>query len=185
MGKDFGEEHLDPPLPQETCFGFDGNRKDARQHDPTAATTNSTCVQVTYGQAHGQLTEHGKRHTAMPPMLHVTSTVELNNGSSSGGMNQGPGSGKPEELLMPPNMETSLSSWQAEYSRCRCVPGCCTCKKPPSLSTVRRPGCRPRTGRHANAAASPSNGPLLDESTVAIMTSSTRSNCSAISATLS
>merc|ERR1712113_1167212 len=102
-----------------------------------------------------------KRPTATPPTLHVTSTLDVTNGSISSGMNQGSGSGKPEELPMPPKVESpSLPSRHAEDRLgCTCEPGCCTCKKTPSLSTVWRPGCSPRAGTDANAVASASNGP--------------------------
>jgi len=181
-GMDFVEDQLSPPSPRDVCFDFDSNTQGARQRDPIAVAPSSSWMQLPYGCAHGQFTELDEQHKAIPPMLHVTSTVDLNSGSSCDGMNQGFRSGKPEQQPIPPKMESSSPpSQHAEYRHsCTCEPGRCTCKKPPSLGTVRRPGCSPRIGKHANVVASASNGPQIDANVAAVMTPSTGSNGSVV-----
>merc|ERR1712008_173017 len=96
--------------------------------------------------------EIDEQHNAMPPTLYVKSTVDLNSSSSCNGMNQDPGSGKPGQQPIPPKMESSSSSQYTEYrGSCTCKSGYCAMKGPPSLGTVRRPGCSPDIGNNSIA----------------------------------
>jgi len=174
---DFREQHLaGPPSPRDVCFNFGTSHDDVHEHDPSVVARKHT---------HGPFTELGEQLNAMPPMLHVTSTGDLNSSSSNSSgnrMHQCSGSGKPAPQLIPTTRaNSSPSSQHAEYGpSCTCEPEFCTCKRPPSLGTVRRPGWSPRTGKHANAVVCPSDKPQMDASAATLMTPSTRSNGSAI-----
>jgi len=177
--EDFREEHLAPPSPRAVCFGFDGISQDGHQNDPTFASASLSCMEAPRGCVHGKVTDLDE-HTVMQPMLHVTSTVDLNVGGSSQNSNPGSGTGMTGQQLIPPQMDGSSTSWQRAEHTCSDSgwDAGCACKHPPSLGTVRRPGCSPRTGKHASAVAS--NGPQMETGTAATLTPSTRSNGSAI-----
>jgi len=134
-----------------------------------------------------ELAEH---HSAMPPMLHVTSTVDLNSNRSCDEMiPPGFGSGGSGQQRIPSKMDCSSPSsqrdtgdragYEADYEEnCTSSTGYsphgdfCARKIPPCLATVRRPGCSPYIGRHANSllanaeVPSASNGLQIDASTL-------------------
>jgi len=160
----------DPPLPRDVCFDFGGNDNIELQGGaPTAVATTSWKYRT-----HGQSTDPDEKHSAMPPMLFVTSADDSNSSTSCDGMNHSCESGNAGLHVKPASDESPYLPSRPVDNRgsCTCEPSRCACKQPPRLGTARRIGCSPRPC---------SKQPSVDLSAqAAVATPSTRSNGTAV-----
>jgi len=172
------EEGLHSSPPRDVCLNMEISSEQGQQKGGSASATSSTWR---YASGHERILDRAiELEAMMPPMLHVTVSDDL---KSCGSGEQGPEPTPPITYDEPPQAGNNL--------RCTCERGSPR-RRPPSLSTARRPGwhwncdivggCRggptsEQMGRETREISSMTNAASQSDAVPAVdLTPSTRSN---------